>query len=91
MPDIVGKEAVDKAWSAFTPFSIGSRACLGKKLAYMELWITIAKVVWAFELEYRGGGREEAFGREVVEYQLLDHLTSARTGPIVRFHKRIEG
>ena len=90
MPEVVGKEAVDTAWSAFTPFSYGSRACAGKRLAYLELWITVARVVWEFELEYRDGGREEAFGREVMEYRLWDHFTAARTGPVVRFHKRIE-
>ena len=90
LPEAVGQEAVDRAWSAFSPFSYGSRSCLGKKLAYMELWTTIARVVWTFDLEYRGGGREEAFGDNVVEYRLLDHLTAGKSGPIVRFHKRVE-
>ena len=90
LPEVVGKEAVEKSWSAFTPFSHGSRTCVGKKLAYMELWITVARAVWMFDMEYRGGGREEAFGEDVMEYKLIDHLTSFRTGPTVRFVKRAE-
>ena len=89
LPEVVGKEAVETCWSAFTPFSYGSRACVGKRLAYMELWTTIARAVWMFDMEYRGGGREDAFGGDVVEYKLLDHLAAGRSGPTVRFVKRV--
>lgn len=36
---------------AFQPFSTGPRACLGINLAYLELRITVAKLVWTFDLE----------------------------------------
>lgn len=36
---------------ASEPFSTGPRACLGINLAYMEMRITLAKLVWSFELE----------------------------------------
>ncbi|CAG8959711.1 hypothetical protein HYFRA_00001617 [Hymenoscyphus fraxineus] len=36
---------------AFKPFSQGSRACIGINLAYMELRITLAKLVWHFDWE----------------------------------------
>lgn len=36
---------------AFQPFSTGPRACLGINLAYLELRIAVAKVVWTFDLE----------------------------------------
>ncbi|KAF2449553.1 cytochrome P450 [Karstenula rhodostoma CBS 690.94] len=34
---------------AFNPFSLGPRACLGINLAYLELRIILAKLVWAYE------------------------------------------
>lgn len=36
---------------AFNPFMLGPRACLGINLAYLELRITLAKMVWAFRFE----------------------------------------
>lgn len=36
---------------ASQPFSTGPRACLGVNLAYMEMRIALAKLIWSFELE----------------------------------------
>lgn len=36
---------------ASQPFSTGPRACLGVNLAYMEMRIALAKLVWSFEME----------------------------------------
>lgn len=36
---------------AFNPFSSGPRACLGINLAYLELRVILAKMVWAYEWE----------------------------------------
>ncbi|KAL1598982.1 hypothetical protein SLS60_008128 [Paraconiothyrium brasiliense] len=36
---------------AFNPFSLGPRACLGINLAYMELRVILAKMVWTYEWE----------------------------------------
>lgn len=34
---------------ASKPFSLGSRGCLGVNLAYMEMRVVLAKLVWAFD------------------------------------------
>lgn len=36
---------------AFQPFSTGPRACLGLNMAYLELRIAVAKMVWNYDLE----------------------------------------
>ncbi|RPA85086.1 cytochrome P450 [Ascobolus immersus RN42] len=47
---IVGEEAVERATSAFAPFSLGPRACIGRKLAYMELTVALARTVWLYDM-----------------------------------------
>ncbi|PSN69578.1 cytochrome P450 [Corynespora cassiicola Philippines] len=37
--------------SAFNPFSLGPRVCLGINLAYLELRIILAKMVWKYHFE----------------------------------------
>lgn len=37
---------VARAESAFSPFSSGAQACIGKKLAYLELTITLARLLY---------------------------------------------
>ncbi|OQE11748.1 hypothetical protein PENVUL_c002G08830 [Penicillium vulpinum] len=89
---------VELARSAFNPFSIGPRSCIGKGLAYVELHLVLSHVLWAFdlhlapgELGHIGEGKEDApFGRHRVnEFQLWDHLTCAKHGPFVEFKPRI--
>ncbi|KAF1933365.1 cytochrome P450 [Didymella exigua CBS 183.55] len=36
---------------AFQPFSLGARACIGINLAYMEMRIILAKMVWKYDFE----------------------------------------
>ena len=84
----VGHDAVAKAWNAFNPFSYGTRQCIGKRLAYTELWITIARAIWLFDFHYVSGGMEDKLGDSIVEYKLMDHFAAARSGPVVRFQKK---
>ncbi|KAH6639969.1 cytochrome P450-like protein [Truncatella angustata] len=90
------KHRVQLAQSAFCPFSIGPRGCVGKGLAMKELMITIARVIWLYDMrlapgeEHRGGGgREKGYGRHRdSEFQLKDMFVSKTDGPLVQFRKR---
>ena len=85
----------DLAHSAFCPFSVGPRGCIGKGLAYVELTITLAQVLWQFDLRLAPGtsvgeGRAdlEEGRRRAMEYQLKDTFTSIKDGPLVQFKRR---
>jgi cytochrome P450 len=45
----VSRKDVDLALSAYTPFSLEPRSCLGKSLAVSELMLTIAVILCAFD------------------------------------------
>ncbi len=89
-------EDVAKARSAFCPFSIGSRQCIGKNLAYMELLLTVARVVWLFDIRlltagHTGGGdpgSKEKGRQRLHEFQTQDWLVSSKSGPWVQFKRR---
>lgn len=43
--------------SASQPFSVGPTGCIGKNLAWAEMRLLVAKVVWAFRLGLVEGRR----------------------------------
>jgi len=81
---------------AFNPFSIGTRQCSGRNLAYMQLKLTLAHVLWRFDVREapgemgRGGGKEGlGVGRERAdEFQMWDALGFGRDGPMVEVRLR---
>jgi len=92
-----GESSVALAQSAFNPFSIGPRGCVGKGLAISELMLTMATMLARFDMKLvegpearRGGGQRNAeFGRHREgEYQMYDHITAAKDGPMVQFRER---
>jgi|TARA_R110002003_G_scaffold250_5_gene17750 cytochrome P450 len=84
------------ARKAFNPFSIGTRQCSGRNLAYLQLKLTLAHFLWRFDLREseegkgRGGGGEAmGVGRERVdEFQMWDALGFGRDGPMVEVRLR---
>jgi cytochrome P450 len=83
--------------SAYVPFSLGSRACLGRALALTELRILTAAIVWRFDFRFPpsddasiGGGHP--LGREgrtsPVEFQLRDYIVSHKKGPVLQLRPR---
>lgn len=98
-PSVTGFEVtpdmVSIAKSAFHAFSSGSRNCVGKNMAYMEMLITMARTMWLFDIRLKEGdhsgegGPELGPGRERAgEYQLTDWFLSERHGPVLEFKKR---
>lgn len=91
-------EAIALARKAFNPFSIGTRMCSGRNLAYLQLKLTLAHLLWRFDLRLapddmgRGGGRKGlGEGREREdEFQLWDALGFGRDGPMVEVRCREE-
>ena len=37
--------------TAFQPFGLGSRGCIGRHLAYAEIRLILARLVWRFNME----------------------------------------
>ncbi|KAL6796896.1 cytochrome P450 [Trichoderma sp. SZMC 28012] len=81
----------------FTPFGGGRSSCIGKYLAYQEMSIVLARLIWLFDIrldpssnmgEGIGDARE---GRECkTEFQLYDRFVSSQKGPMLQFRYREE-
>jgi cytochrome P450 len=83
------------AQSAFNPFSIGPRGCIGKGLAYVELTVTIARVLYLYDFRLApgttlgAGSKDMELGRNLeTEYQIQDVFASKKNGPMLQFRAR---
>ena len=75
--------------SAFAPFSLGPRGCPGKTMAYAEMTVTLARVVYLFEMRLEGGGGQGmGAAGEPVQFQTRDSFVSQHDGPWVQFRRR---
>ncbi|KAH7125665.1 cytochrome P450 [Dendryphion nanum] len=84
-----------EAHAAFCPFSIGPRGCIGKGLAYVELTVTIARLLFLNDMRLapgtslgEGRGDLEVGRTRAEEYQIEDRFASMKDGPMVQFRKR---
>ena len=91
----VSAESVTRAHSAFCPFSVGARGCIGKNMAYMELSLALTYVLWNYDVRAKSGDHTgegapgNRWGRErQEEYQLFDHFVSERAGPMIELRAR---
>ncbi|KAK1991624.1 cytochrome P450 [Colletotrichum falcatum] len=90
------EEDVARAQSAFCPFSVGARGCIGKGLAYAEMSTAIARTLFLYDLRRAVGIVDPAEGRpgmpegrrRASEMQLYDTFTSMKDGPMVEFRTR---
>ncbi|KAF2724732.1 benzoate 4-monooxygenase cytochrome-like protein P450 [Polychaeton citri CBS 116435] len=89
-------EQVATAQSAFCPFSVGPRGCIGKGMAYAELTTSLARAVYMFDMQLAPGSHVgegnttalEEGRRRASEFQLKDTFTSAKDGPMIQFQQR---
>ncbi|KAI1740314.1 cytochrome P450 [Xylaria scruposa] len=95
--DSKNSEQANLVRDAFAPFSIGPRACAGKSMAYLEIGLVLAKIVWYFDFEKASGKLGEigagnpnlGLGREKTsEFQLYEMFTSNHDGPYLIFKPR---
>jgi cytochrome P450 len=87
---INGTEELEKMRSAYMPFGLGPRSCVGKPLALVELMLTMATFLWQFD--FRASNRDEvawADGTMAAEqFHLKDHVTGQKDGPLIEFRLR---
>ncbi|KAI1105376.1 cytochrome P450 [Jackrogersella minutella] len=74
--------ALARMHSAFSPFSLGTRGCAGKAMAYLEPSLVISKTLWYFDFETAPGMSGKVGGG----FQLYDQFGSTHAGPSLIFH-----
>lgn len=84
-------ESIARAKKAFVPFQMGTRQCSGRAIAYLEMRLTLAHVLFRYDIRLSpenkglgGGGPHLEEGRHRVdEFQLLDAFGFGRDGPMI--------
>ncbi|KAH8768416.1 cytochrome P450 [Diaporthe sp. PMI_573] len=75
---------------AYMPFGMGARSCVGRPLALQELMLTMATLLYQFEM--RACDRDEdAWNRGTMDaepFLLRDHVTGQKDGPLIEFQLR---
>ncbi|KAK6501460.1 hypothetical protein TWF481_009298 [Arthrobotrys musiformis] len=85
----ITKVDVDKARKAYCPFSIGPRGCIGKGLALMEMKITLARIVWEFDVSNPQEQQLRKVGEDLEGgWEMDDHFVGTKKGPIVQIKRR---
>ncbi|KAL9638472.1 MAG: hypothetical protein Q9164_001533 [Protoblastenia rupestris] len=87
------KGATSKSKTAFSPFLLGARACVARELAYSQMTLALARIIWSLDFQLVGtvgqGKKGDGWGREREnEFQIRDIFASDKKGPMLRFKKR---
>ena len=91
--ELVTTESIRNARRAFDPFGLGIRQCIGKNVAYLQLKLSLAHILYRLDMRLDpgdpgrgGGGPTLGVGRERKdEFQMWDALGFVRDGPMVQF------
>ena len=95
--EIGSADSVARTKNAFCPFSLGPRGCVGKGMAYKELMVVVARLVFMFDMRIAEGTTagqgdpslgEESLRHRVGEFQGLDKFVLQADGPMVEFRLR---
>ena len=71
---------------AFAPFSLGPRGCPAKAMAYAEMMVVLARLVFSLEMRLAPGSR--VIGPAPARFVTKDYFVSTHEGPVVQFRKR---
>lgn len=77
-------EVLARQRAALIPFSVGPRACIGKKVSLLELYATVARVLFDYDLRLQPGTEHLGVGPQG-EYKIRDHFIVGKEGPILQF------
>ena len=88
----ISEKSIALAESGFFPFSTGIRGCPGKSLAYMQLSIITARLLYKLDLkgeegDISGEGNSDLIWgrRDKGQFQTRDALVPVRNGPQMKF------
>ncbi len=92
-----GRTAADvsRAENAFMPFSGGPRACVGKNLAYMELMVTMGRLLYRTDFKLPEGSTLGQGAQHLMwgrrnrnQFQVKDFFVGLTEGPVAQFRRR---
>jgi len=89
---LVSEEELKEIHLAYNPFSVGSRQCIGKGVAILELMTVLATIISRFDFRLKGSLGEGKSGAEwgrdrEEEFQMYDHVIAAKNGPVLQFRQ----
>lgn len=88
LPEYTSAEEIALVKTAFCPFSLGNRGCIGKPMAYNELSIALGRVFWRYDVRLSQGDKT---GRDSDGlYELGDIFAAERNGPMIEFRKHVQ-
>lgn len=75
----------------YLPFSTGPRSCIGKPLALAQIMLTVAQLLYQFDIR-RMDSKDGWETQDMVptEFELEEHITSQKQGPILCFRARMQ-
>ncbi|KAJ4987025.1 fatty acid synthase alpha subunit reductase, partial [Stagonosporopsis vannaccii] len=82
LPEYETSIPLELSKKAFHPFSLGTRGCIGKHLAYMEITTVLAQIA------HRSDWKLASDADSTVDFKLGGHFTSFKTGPFLQFRVR---
>ncbi|PYI03026.1 cytochrome P450 [Aspergillus sclerotiicarbonarius CBS 121057] len=83
----VSAEVLSRQRQAFVPFSLGPRGCIGRNVAMLELEVSLARVLWLYDLRLAPGTERLGVSREG-EYKIKDNFIVGKEGPVLQFRMR---
>ena len=93
----ITEDSVALCHSALCPFSLGSRGCVGKSVAYKEMMVVIGRMLWMYEMRLAEGSHNgegdpsldpETGRHRQHELQMKDMFVSKSDGPMVQYKLR---